>query len=60
MNKNTFNNDLYDSKQGKLVLELTKTYKGDSRFKLDERFKDDIDVDKLPQKFKEITDKEIL
>lgn len=34
------------------MLELSKTYKGDSRFKLDERFKDDLDVDaKLPQKF---------
>ena len=60
MNKGTFNNDLYEGKQGKLVLELSKTYKGDSRFKLDERFKDDIDVDKLPQRFREITDKEIL
>jgi hypothetical protein len=34
------------------MLELSKTYKGDSRFKLDKRFKDDIDVEKLPQKFK--------
>jgi hypothetical protein len=34
------------------MLELSKTYKGDSRFKLDNRFKDDIDVEKLPQKFK--------
>lgn len=42
------------------MLELSKSYKGDSRFKLDDRFQDDIDVDKLPQKFREIADKGVL
>lgn len=42
------------------MLELSKSYKGDSRFKLDDRFQDDIDIEKLPQKFKEIADKEVL
>ncbi len=51
MKKQVFNNDLYEGNTGKVMLELSKTYKGDSRFKLDERFKDDLDVDKLPQKF---------
>ena len=42
------------------MLELNKTYKGDSRFKLDDRFKDDIEVEKLPEKLKQISDKGII
>ena len=30
-------------KSGRVIFELQKTYKGDDRFKLDERFMDDID-----------------
>lgn len=42
------------------MLELSKTYKGDSRFKLDQKFKDDIEVEKLPQKFKDIAEKGLI
>lgn len=52
MKKEVFNNQIFEGNKGKVMLELSKTYKGDSRFKLDQRFQDDIDVDKLPQKFR--------
>ena len=38
----TFNKDFYEGNKGKVMLELTKRFKGDSRFQLDDRFKDDI------------------
>ena len=38
----TFNKDFYEGNKGRVMLELTKTFKGDSRFQLDDRFKDDI------------------
>lgn len=41
------------------MLELQKSYK-DPRFKLTNKFKDDIDVNKLPNSLKQITDQEIL
>ena len=44
MKQQNFNKDIYEGNTGKVMLELSKTYKGDSRFKLDERFKDDIEV----------------
>jgi hypothetical protein len=44
MKNENFNNDLYEGSKGKVMLELSKTFKGDSRFKLDDRFKDDIEV----------------
>ena len=60
MQNNKFENRVFEGKSGKILLELSKTYKGDSRFKLDRRFEDDIDVDKLPEKFKQISESEIL
>jgi hypothetical protein len=41
------------------MLELQKSYK-DPRFKLTNKFKDDIDVNKLSQSFKQSTDKDVL
>jgi len=38
-----------------VLFELQKSYKGDSRFKLDERFAEDIDADKLPNSIKLLT-----
>ena len=32
------NNKIFENKKGKIFLELSKTYKGDKRFKLDEDF----------------------
>lgn len=60
MRKETFNNEIFEGTKGKVMLQLSKTYKGDSRFKLDGRFQDDIDVDKLPQKFREIAEKGVI
>lgn len=40
----TFNKKMLDGEKGKLMLEISKTFKGDSRFQLDERFEKDIDV----------------
>lgn len=42
MRNSSFNKDFYEGNTGKVMLELGKTYKGDSRFQLDDRFKDDI------------------
>lgn len=39
---------LFDGEKGRLLLEISKTYKGDSRFKLDDRFRDDVEIEKLP------------
>ena len=50
----------FEGKKGRLLLELQKSYKGDERFKLTEKFKDDIEVDKLKNSFRQITDKGIL
>lgn len=33
-----FNNQVLDGDKGKLMLEIAKTFKGDSRFKLDQQF----------------------
>lgn len=60
MKKENFNNQLYEGDKGKLMLQISKSFKGDSRFRLDDRFKDDIDVDKLPQKFKQIVEKGVI
>lgn len=51
---------LFDGNKGRLLLEIAKTFKGDQRFKLDKRFKDDVEVDKLPEKFKKIVEKEVV
>lgn len=50
----------FEGKKGRLLLELQKSYKGDERFKLTEKFKDDIEVDKLKNSFRQIVDKDIL
>ncbi|CAK88515.1 unnamed protein product (macronuclear) [Paramecium tetraurelia] len=41
-------------KKGQLLVELQKSYKGDKRFKLDEKFNDDLNVEKLNKKFKDL------
>jgi len=33
-----FQNNILDGDKGKVMLEIAKTFKGDSRFKLDDRF----------------------
>lgn len=33
-----FKKDILDGDKGKVMLEIAKTFKGDSRFKLDDRF----------------------
>lgn len=47
-----FENKIYDSKKGKLLLELQKTFKGDERFKLGKKFKNDVEFEKLPNSVK--------
>jgi hypothetical protein len=37
-NYKPFNNSVLDGDKGKVMLEITKTFKGDNRFKLDDRF----------------------
>lgn len=41
--------DLFTSQNGRVLFELHKTFKGDKRFQLDERFLDDIEEKKLPE-----------
>lgn len=48
-----FENKIYDSKKGKLLLELQKTFKGDDRFKLGKKFKNDVEFEKLPNSVKQ-------
>jgi hypothetical protein len=38
----SFTNKQYEGPKGKLLLELSKSYKNDSRFKLDNRFAGDV------------------
>lgn len=45
-------NDLFQSKNGKIFFELQKSFGGDSRFKMDDRFKDDIQENLLPESVK--------
>ena len=43
--KNTnFNNKVLDGEKGKLMLEISKTFKGDNRFQLDDQFQKDVDI----------------
>ena len=42
-------NKLFSGKNGRILFELQKSYKGDSRFKLDERFIE-LDKEKLPER----------
>ena len=48
LNKNQFQGE-----KGKMLLKLQNTYVNDSRFKLDSKFKDDINYNKLPSELKE-------
>ena len=43
-----FDKDKTSGSKGQLMVELQKSYKGDDRFKLDRRFEDDLEADKLP------------
>ncbi len=48
LNKNQFQGE-----KGKMLLKLQNTYANDNRFKLDSKFKDDINYNKLPSELKE-------
>eukprot|EP01017_Pseudomicrothorax_dubius_P020151 TRINITY_DN22082_c0_g1_i1.p1 TRINITY_DN22082_c0_g1~~TRINITY_DN22082_c0_g1_i1.p1 ORF type:complete len:267 (-),score=109.34 TRINITY_DN22082_c0_g1_i1:88-888(-) len=43
---------VFDTKEGKVLFELQKSFKGDKRFQLDQRFQDDINYDRLPNMVK--------
>jgi len=47
-----FQKNIYDSKKGKILLDLQKSFKGDDRFHLNKSFKNDIEFDKLPNMVK--------
>ena len=55
---NSFSNSKFEGKKGRIMLELQKSYK-DPRFKLTNKFKDDIEVEKLSTSFKQATDKDV-
>lgn len=55
-----FANKVLDGEKGKLMLEIAKTFKGDKRFQLDQRFEKDVDVQKLPEKFKQTFENDLL
>lgn len=55
-----FESKILDGDKGKLMLEINKTFKGDSRFKLDERFEKDVDIEKMPDKFKQKLENDLL
>ncbi|EAR97632.1 hypothetical protein TTHERM_01087850 (macronuclear) [Tetrahymena thermophila SB210] len=48
-------NSIFDTKKGQVLFELQKSYKGDERFRLDKRFAEDIDAEKLPNTLKQLT-----
>jgi hypothetical protein len=50
----TFGKNKVKGSKGQLLVELQKSYKGDSRFRLSGKFEEDIDVNKLPRRFKEL------
>ncbi|KAL4465234.1 hypothetical protein ABPG74_001948 [Tetrahymena malaccensis] len=52
---NQDSNTIFDTKKGQVLFELQKSYKGDERFKLDKRFAEDIDAQKLPNTLKQLT-----
>lgn len=45
----------FTGKSGKMLMELQKSYKDEQRFVLDKKFKNDIEVQRIPQKLKEVT-----
>lgn len=51
----SFKNSKFEGSKGRIMLELQKSYK-DPRFKLTDKFRDDIDVNKLPNSLKQVTD----
>lgn len=55
-----FESKILDGDKGKLMLEINKTFRGDSRFKLDERFEKDVDIQEMPDKFKQKLENELL
>jgi len=58
--ENAFKKDEFEGTQGHAMLELKKTYKGDSRFKLTKLFVGDIETKKLPNKVKfQLTETEL-
>ena len=57
---NNFNKHMLDGDKGKLMLEISKSFKGDSRFKLDNRFEKDVDPEHMPEKFKQKLEQDLL
>jgi hypothetical protein len=47
------NKSQFQGEKGKMLLKLQNTYVNDSRFKLDSKFKDDLNYNKLPSELKE-------
>ena len=47
-----FQKGVFENKGGQIMFELQKTYKGDSRFKLDDRFTNDLEEKMLPLELK--------
>lgn len=45
--------------KGKVLLDLQTSYGADSRFKIDKKFKDDINISKLPDSIKYAMNKEL-
>ena len=44
MGEKRFNNSVLDGDKGRVMLEIAKTFKGDKRFQLDQRFEKDVDI----------------
>lgn len=55
-----FESKILDGDKGKLMLEINKTFRGDSRFRLDQRFEKDVDIQEMPDKFKQKLENELL
>jgi len=51
-----FDNKLYEGSKGHLLLQLQKSYRGDERFKMDNRFSNDIESKKITSSVKGIMD----
>jgi hypothetical protein len=41
----SFQKKVLDGDKGRVMLEISKTFRGDSRFQLDDRFEKDVDIE---------------